>query len=180
MPGDLVQSDTLFVNLMPAEAIKYFTAYDPVAEWAIGHVATVASASAAKDLLDKLIVSAPFKVKGIQIGGGSGSCPSSTTIAATNASSSSFCRSNGPTSLAPSASPSRAGDEFYVPYELPHQIDKLQPLVDAVAHRFNHYRPHQAVGDRTASEYLKTSAPRPPRLICPEPGHCLARGGNRS
>jgi putative transposase len=35
--------------------------------------------------------------------------------------------------------------EFYAAYELPPQIDKLQPFVDAVAHRFNHHRPHDAL-----------------------------------
>src|SRR5271155_4459542 len=30
-PGDLVQIDTLFVNVRPDKAIKHFTAYDPVA-----------------------------------------------------------------------------------------------------------------------------------------------------
>lgn len=69
-PGELVQIDTLFVNA-PDKAIKPFTAYDPVAKWTIGHVASAASASAARDLLDKLIACAPFKVRGVQVDGGS-------------------------------------------------------------------------------------------------------------
>jgi hypothetical protein len=67
----LVQIDTLFVNVRPDKAIKHFTAYDPVAKWTIGHVASAASASAARALLDKLLSRAPFKVKGIQVDGGS-------------------------------------------------------------------------------------------------------------
>ena len=70
-PGDLVQIDTLFVNVRPDKAIKHFTAYDSVTKWTIGHVASAASASSARVLLDKLIVSAPFKVRGIQVDGGS-------------------------------------------------------------------------------------------------------------
>ena len=31
--------------------------------------------------------------------------------------------------------------EFYASYDLPARIDKLQPLVEAFAHRFNHHRP---------------------------------------
>jgi hypothetical protein len=31
--------------------------------------------------------------------------------------------------------------EFYACYDLPARIDKLQPLVDAFAHRYNHHRP---------------------------------------
>jgi putative transposase len=44
-------------------AIKHFTAYDPVAKWTIGHVATSDSAGAARALLDKVLTSAPFKVR---------------------------------------------------------------------------------------------------------------------
>src|SRR5215470_14000502 len=46
-PGELVQIDTLFINLRPGVAIKHFTAYDPVAKWTIGRVATTASAASA-------------------------------------------------------------------------------------------------------------------------------------
>ena len=46
--------------------------------------------------------------------------------------------------------------EFYASWDLPHRIDKLQTFVDAFAHRFNHSRPHQALGDLTPAEYLKT------------------------
>lgn len=64
--------------------------------------------------------------------------------------------------------------EFYAVHDLPHQIDKLQPFVDAFAHRCNHHRPHDALDGQTPAEYLKTfSAGAPPRLMCPEPGQCL-------
>ena len=44
--------------------------------------------------------------------------------------------------------------EFYGCFDLPHRIDKLQEHVDAFAHRFNHHRPHQALGGQTPAEYL--------------------------
>ena len=34
-PGELVQIDTLFVNVAPDKAVKHFTAYDPVAKWTV-------------------------------------------------------------------------------------------------------------------------------------------------
>ena len=52
--------------------------------------------------------------------------------------------------------------EHYASYELPHQIDKLQPLVDAFAYRYNHQRPHQALGDLTPAEYLSRLSPATP------------------
>jgi hypothetical protein len=69
-PGELVQIDTLFVNVRPDAAIKHFTAYDPVAKWTIGRVPTRASAASASALLDQLIAEAPFRVRGIQVDGG--------------------------------------------------------------------------------------------------------------
>lgn len=154
-PGDLVQIDTLFVNLRPDRAIKHFTAYDPVAKWTIGHVATAASASAAKDLLDKLIVSAPFKVRGIQVDGGSEFMSVFED----------HCRDKRlELVVLPPKRPDLNGCveraqsswryEFDASYELPHRIDKLQPRVDAFAHRYNNHRPHQALGDLTPKEYL--------------------------
>ena len=52
--------------------------------------------------------------------------------------------------------------EFYPSYDLPVRIDKLQPLVDAFAHRYNHHRPHQALGDLTPAEYLRRISPQTP------------------
>src|SRR5918995_7110095 len=43
-PGELVQIDTLFVNVAPDKAIKHFTGYDPVAKWTAARVANQASA----------------------------------------------------------------------------------------------------------------------------------------
>ena len=57
--------------------------------------------------------------------------------------------------------------EFYASYELPARIDKLQPLVDAFAHQYNHHRPHQALGDLTPAEYLTRISPAtPPSHMC--------------
>ena len=53
-PGELVQIDTLFVNVAPDKAVKHFTAYDPVAKWTVALVAGRATARCAAALLDKL------------------------------------------------------------------------------------------------------------------------------
>jgi transposase InsO family protein len=45
--------------------------------------------------------------------------------------------------------------EFSATYDLPHRIDKLQAFVDAFAHKFNHLRPHGALGGRTPAESLQ-------------------------
>ena len=53
--------------------------------------------------------------------------------------------------------------EFYASFDLPSRLDRLQPLVDAFAHRFNHHRPHQALGGQTPAQYLKSVSAGEPR-----------------
>jgi transposase InsO family protein len=124
-------------------------------------------------LLDKLIVEAPFKVRGIQVDGGSEFM-------------SVFENHCGIKGLELVVLPPKRPDlngcveraqsswryAFYASYELPHRIDTLQPLVDAFAHRYNHHRPHQALGDLTPSISV-ASAQRPRRLISAEPAQLL-------
>jgi putative transposase len=156
-PGEIVQVDTLCVNVRPDKAVKHFTAYDPVAKWTTGHVATQATATSAAALLDKLVREAPFPIKGIQVDGGS----------EFKAAFEQACKDKGLTLyVLPPKRPQLNGAvernqgawryEFYACFDLPHRIDKLQPLVDAFAYRFNHHRPHQALGDLTPAAYLKT------------------------
>lgn len=167
-PGALVQIDTLFVNVRPDRAIKHFTAYDPVAKWTIGVVATRATAQCAGALLDKLIAEAPFRIEGIQVDGGSEFRADFETA----------CQDKGlALFVLPPKRPQLNGAvernqaswryEFYACYDLPSRIDKLQPLVDAFAHRFNHYRPHDALDGKTPAEYLKAiSAETQPSHMC--------------
>jgi putative transposase len=129
----------------------------------VGRVATTASATAAKALLDKLCAEAPFPVQGIQVDGGS------EFMAEFEAA----CAEKGLTLFVlPPKRPQLNGAveraqgswryEFYGCFDLPHRIDKLQQHVDAFAHRYNHHRPHQALGDQTPAEYLKAISTRDP------------------
>lgn len=156
-PGELVQIDTLFVNVAPGKAVKHFTAYDPVAKWTVGHVAAKATAAAARTLLDKLIATAPFTVEGIQVDGGS----------EFRAVFEDECQRRGLTLFVlPPKRPQLNGAveraqsawryEFYASYDLPHRLAQLQPFVDAFADRYNTVRPHHALDGRTPLEYLNT------------------------
>jgi putative transposase len=166
-PGELVQIDTLFVNVRPGVAIKHFTAYDPVAKWTVGRVAGKASAASASALLDKLVAEAPFPIRGIQVDGGSEFRAEFETL----------CKARGlDLFVLPPKRPDLNGCveraqstwryEFYGCYDLPHRLDKLQPFVDAFAHRFNHHRPHDALGGLTPAEYLKAAS-----RVDPSPSH---------
>lgn len=156
-PGELVQVDTLFVNVAPNRAVKHFTAYDPVAKWTVGLVAGRATALCATALLDKLLKEAPFRVRGIQVDGGS----------EFRAEFEQACRDRClALFVLPPKRPQLNGHveraqgswryEFYACFDLPTRLERLQTLVDAFAHRFNHHRPHQALGGRTPAEYLST------------------------
>jgi putative transposase len=167
-PGALVQIDTLFINVRPGHAIKQFTAYDPIAKWTAASVATRATAQSASNILDKLIGEAPFKIEGIQVDGGS----------EFQAAFEQACQQRGLNLFVlPPKRPELNGAveraqaswryEFYACYDLPSRIDKLQALVDAFSHRFNHYRPHNALDGRTPAEYLQAlSAKTPASHMC--------------
>jgi putative transposase len=167
-PGELIQVDTLFVNVAPNRAVKHFTAYDPVAKWTLGLVAGRATAACATALLDKLQAEAPFPIKGVQVDGGS----------EFRSAFEQACQDRGlDLFVLPPKRPDLNGCveraqgswryEFYACFDLPTRLDRLQPLVDAFAHRFNHYRPHQALGGQTPAEYLSTrSSDLPASHMC--------------
>jgi transposase InsO family protein len=156
-PGEMVQIDTLFISMAPGQAHKHFTAYDPVAKWTVGGVATRATANLAAQFLDKLIAEAPFAITGIQVDGGSEFMAGFERA----------CHDKGLNLyVLPPKRPQLNGAvercngswryEFYAVYDLPHRIENLQPFVDAFAYRFNHHRPHDALDGRTPAEYLNT------------------------
>ncbi len=156
-PGQMVQIDTVFVNLAPGRAVKHFTAYDPVAKWTVAGVAGRATAHLAAAFLDRVIADMPFKVHGIQVDGGSEFMAGFEQA----------CQDKGlDLFVLPPKRPQLNGAvercngawryEFYAVHDLPHQIDRLQPFVDAFAHRYNHYRPHDALDGQTPAEYLST------------------------
>jgi len=70
-PGDLVQVDTLDVRPIPSVVRKQFTARDVVSKWDVIEAYGSATAKLAVVFLESLTKRAPFKIKAIQIDGGS-------------------------------------------------------------------------------------------------------------
>jgi len=158
-PGELVQVDTLSVNVRPDKAIKQFTAYDPVARFTAAKAFSTATAGCAKNFLDKLLTAFPFAVKGIQVDGGS------EFMAEFEAA----CKDKGLVLFVlPPKRPQLNGAveraqgswryEFYACHDLPHRLDPLNERIDAFAHLYNHHRPHGALGGQTPNEYLKRTS----------------------
>src|SRR5215212_11801226 len=79
--------------------------------------------------------------------------PSSRTHAESATCASSSCRRSGPSPTATSNAPRARGDTSSTASKT---SKPLQLRIDAFAHRFNHTRPHQALGDLTPAEYLST------------------------
>lgn len=167
-PGELVQVDTLSVNVRPEKAIKQFTAYDPVARFTAAKAFSIASAGCAANFLEQLLTAFPFTVKGIQVDGGSEfmaefeqACKDKDIVLF----------------VLPPKRPDLNGAveraqgswryEFYACHDLPHRLDRLNEHIDAFAHLYNNYRPHGALGGRTPNEYLTlTSQESPASQMC--------------
>lgn len=167
-PGEIVQVDTLSINVRPEKAIKQFTAYDPVARFTAAKAFSTATAGCAKNFLDKLLTAFPFKISAIQVDGGSEFMAEFEQA----------CQDKG---LALFVLPPKRPDlngaveraqgswryEFYACHDLPHRLDRLNQHIDAFAHLYNNYRPHGALGGQTPNEYLsRTSQSTPPSHMC--------------
>jgi putative transposase len=71
IPGDLVEIDTVEIELAPGRTAKQFTARDLVSRWDVVELAPRATASAGAAFLDLLACRLPFPVGAIQVDGGS-------------------------------------------------------------------------------------------------------------
>jgi putative transposase len=145
-PGDLVQIDTLAVNVRPDKSIKQFTAYDPVARFTAAKAFSTATAGCAKNFLDKLILAFPFAIKGIQVDGGSEFMAEFEQA----------CKDKGLVLFVlPPKRPQLNGAveraqgswryEFYACHDLPHRLDRLNEHIDAFAHLYKRTSQHPFV-----------------------------------
>ena len=73
-PGDLVEVDVKDVELVPGVRVKHFSARDVVSKWDVLEAHRRATARAAAKFLDSVEGRMPFKVKAIQVDGGSEFC----------------------------------------------------------------------------------------------------------
>ena len=69
--GDIVQIDTLDIRPTPGVILKQFTARDVISKWDIIEARTRATSRTAKEFLDTVHRGMPFKIKAIQVDGGS-------------------------------------------------------------------------------------------------------------
>jgi len=155
-PGDLVEVDTLDVRPCPGVSLKQFTARDVISKWDVLEVRTQATAITAKEFIGTLEGRMPFKVKALQVDGGS----------EFYADFEEECqRRKIQLFVLPPKSPKLNGsveraqrthtEEFYEVYDCPWTISDLNPKLRRWEYVYDCVRPHQALGYRTPLQFLK-------------------------
>lgn len=153
-PGDLVQVDTLQARLVPDERRVQFRAHDVISKRAALRVYKRQTSGAAAEFLYHLKMKFPFRIRAIQIDGGSefmdefeAACKRSRIRLFVN----------------PPHHPEMNGgvergnrtdrEEFYEVKELSLDLEELNLQVDEYERVFNYVRPHKALAMRTPNEY---------------------------
>lgn len=156
-PGDLVQLDTMHLTPLPGVERRQFTAVDVVSRVSVLGVRATATAGTARAFLADLAARMPFPVTAIQVDGGSEFMAEFETA----------CAERGiALFVLPPRSPKLNGRverlngtsrrEFWECYDGDLDLPPLQAALQAWEHRYNHVRPHQALGYRTPAEFLAT------------------------
>lgn len=70
-PGDIVELDTLDLRPLPGVTLKHFTAHDVVCKWDVLDIYRQATAANAASFIDTIEARMPFRVKALQVDGGS-------------------------------------------------------------------------------------------------------------
>lgn len=155
-PGDLVQVDTLDLRPLPGVVLKHFTARDVISRWDVVAVHTRATATTAAAFLDTLQARMPFKIKAIQVDGGSEFMGQFEEA----------CREQGiRLFVLPPRSPKLNGcverahrthtEEFYEVVDSDFTIADLREKLIGWEEIYNTVRPHQALDWMTPQEYLR-------------------------
>jgi putative transposase len=154
-PGDLIQVDTLDVRPLPGVSLKQFTARDVISKWDVLEVRTRATAITAKEFVETLERRMPFKVKSLQVDGGS----------EFYAEFEQECeRRKIGLFVLPPKSPKLNGsveraqrthtEEFYEVYDCPWNVSELNPELRHWEYVYDCVRPHQALGYKTPLQFL--------------------------
>jgi len=156
-PGDLVQVDTLNVRPLPGVALKQFTARDLISKWDVVEARSRASSHTAKEFIDTLLRGMPFKVKAIQVDGGSEFYSEFERE----------CECRGiKLFVLPPRSPKLNGcveraqrthrEEFYELCDVvPWTVPELNKELRRWEYVYNCVRPHQALGYKTPLQFLR-------------------------
>jgi transposase InsO family protein len=155
VPGDIIQVDTMDVRPMPGVAFKHFAARDIVSRWDVFEASSQATAASAARFIDSIIGRMPFRVRAIQVDGGS----EFQSIFEEK------CQKHGiRLFVLPPRSPKLNGhveranrthtEEFYEVTDCEFDLLSLRPALRRWEVVYNTIRPHQALGYLTPHQYL--------------------------
>jgi putative transposase len=155
-PGDLVEVDTLDIRPFPWITLKQFTARDVISKWDVIEVRGRATATTAKEFIETLEQRMPFRVKALQVDGGSEFYSDFEEECQ---------RRKIQLFVLPPKSPKLNGcverahrthtEEFYEVYEVPWNVTDLNPRLQKWEYVYNCIRPHQALNYKTPLQFLK-------------------------
>jgi transposase InsO family protein len=155
-PGDLVEVDTLDVRPFPWMTLKQFTARDVISKWDVIEARGRATATTAKEFIETLEQRMPFRVKALQVDGGSEFYSEFEEECE---------RRKIRLFVLPPKSPKLNGcverahrthtEEFYEVYEVPWNVTELNPELRRWENIYNCVRPHQALNYKTPLQFLK-------------------------
>jgi putative transposase len=154
-PGDIIQVDTMDVRPLPGVNFKHFAARDIVSRWDVIEASSQATAPSATRFIQSILKRMPFKVKAIQVDGGS---EFQSAFEET-------CQSLGiHLFVLPPRSPKLNGyversnrthtEEFYEVTDSEFEIVPLNKSLLDWELVYNTVRPHQALGYLTPHQYL--------------------------
>jgi putative transposase len=158
-PGDLLQVDTLDIRPRAGQIFKQLSVIDVFSRCAAAEVGFGATASTMTCYLDRILERLPFRVRAIQIDGGS----------EFKAEFELYCQRRGVrVFVLPPRSPKLNGcverlqrtftEEHYECTDVPLRVADLAAALAQFEHTYNHIRPHQALGYLTPAEYLAQEA----------------------
>jgi len=160
-PGDLVQIDTLDVNLMPGVHFKHFTARDMISRWDVLQASQKATANTAKAFLENVERRLPFPLKAVQVDGGSEFMAGFEQA----------CQEKGiRLFVLPPRSPKLNGcverahrthvEEFYQVYADDWEIPVMNHVLQEWERIYNQVRPHHSLDNMTPKEYIQSHYPQ--------------------
>jgi transposase InsO family protein len=166
--GDLVQVDSMDVRPLPNVVFKHFTARDTVSRWDVVQAHPEATAKAAARFMDSLLARMPFRVKAIQVDGGSEFCGEFEQACA---------QRHIQLFVLPPRSPKLNGrverahrthaEEFYELYTGQFDMRSLNRGLRQWEAVYNTIRPHRSLDKRTPAEYLRKHHPGMARKLTP-------------
>ena len=153
-PGELFQIDHMTVSIIAGHQVKHFQGTCPVSKIVVEQVYSSATSATAKKFLDYAREQLPFDILSVQVDGGSEFKKDFEQACKTY---------NIPLYVLPPRSPKYNGNverangaakyEFYTFYSGKLSLAHVRRALAKYVHKYNHYRPHQALQYLTPWQY---------------------------